>query len=192
MTTNAMTEDEREEWLNDLERAWRKAILPQVRKAIRDFKAEIGLFGKCCRLTYLYGEELYLITATEKAHNRYKAGRKYLDKFLAGESVKSLESALQKVQREIREIENEIMGKKIDGITEEMIERAKEYPLESFVELKRGMALCPFHAEKTPSMSVKDNRFHCFGCGKNGDVIQFVMETQNKTFREAVKMLAGE
>lgn len=189
--TTEMTEDEREEFLDDLERAWRRAILPQVRKDIQVFKAEIGLFGRCCRLTHLYGEELYLITATEKAHNRYKAGRKYLDKFLAGESVKSLESALQKVQREIREIENEIMGKKVDGITDEMIERAKEYPLESFVEVKRGFALCPFHAEKTPSMSIKNNRFHCFGCGKNGDVIQFVMETQGKTFVETVKMLAG-
>ena len=41
------------------------------------------------------------------------------------------------------------------------------------IEVKRnGMACCPFHDDKNPSMKV-DQRFHCFGCGEDGDVIDF-------------------
>lgn len=51
---------------------------------------------------------------------------------------------------------------------------------------------CPFHNEKTPSFSVSPERqtFHCFGCGKGGDVITFIMEIENLDFREALERLA--
>jgi DNA primase len=54
------------------------------------------------------------------------------------------------------------------------------------------MAVCPFHEEKTPSMSVDRARglYHCFGCGKGGDVFNFVEETQGVDFGEAVEILA--
>lgn len=52
--------------------------------------------------------------------------------------------------------------------------------------------LCPFHSEKTPSFSVSADKqiFHCFGCGKGGGVINFVMEVENLSFPEAVEFLA--
>jgi DNA primase len=54
------------------------------------------------------------------------------------------------------------------------------------------MAVCPFHEEKTPSMSVDHARglYHCFGCGKGGDVFTFVQETQGVDFGDALEMLA--
>ncbi|MFZ0012976.1 MAG: DNA primase [Acidimicrobiia bacterium] len=54
------------------------------------------------------------------------------------------------------------------------------------------MAICPFHQEKTPSMSVDRARglYHCFGCGKGGDVYDFVRETRGVEFGEALDMLA--
>jgi len=54
------------------------------------------------------------------------------------------------------------------------------------------MAVCPFHQEKTPSMSVDAARglYHCFGCGASGDVFRFVQETQSVDFSDAVEMLA--
>ena len=66
------------------------------------------------------------------------------------------------------------------------------------VQLKKGganfMGLCPFHAEKSPSFSVSPSKqfFHCFGCGKSGDAIKFLMEHSGMTFIEAVQDLAQQ
>ncbi|HET9951017.1 MAG TPA: DNA primase [Candidatus Eisenbacteria bacterium] len=56
----------------------------------------------------------------------------------------------------------------------------------------RWSGLCPFHAEKTPSFTVNPERqiWHCFGCGKGGDVFAFLMESDKVTFPEALAILA--
>lgn len=67
-----------------------------------------------------------------------------------------------------------------------------------YVQLKKGganyMGLCPFHGEKSPSFSVSPTKqfYHCFGCGKNGNAISFLMDYVGMTFIEAVKDLAGQ
>jgi DNA primase len=57
---------------------------------------------------------------------------------------------------------------------------------------KNYLALCPFHAEKTPSFHVNEEKqiFYCFGCQKGGDVITFLREINNLSFVEAVSQLA--
>ena len=52
---------------------------------------------------------------------------------------------------------------------------------------------CPFHNEKTPSFSVNEDKgfYHCFGCGEHGDIISFVMKSQNLDFRAAITELAA-
>ncbi|MDR2305125.1 MAG: DNA primase [Treponema sp.] len=56
----------------------------------------------------------------------------------------------------------------------------------------RYWGLCPFHNEKTPSFTVDPDRkmYHCFGCGKGGGIISFIMEMDKLTFPETVEMLA--
>jgi DNA primase len=56
------------------------------------------------------------------------------------------------------------------------------------------VGLCPFHKEKTPSFTVSDAKgfYHCFGCGKHGDVIRFLTDNQGLTFPDAVERLARE
>src|SRR3974390_1999454 len=65
-----------------------------------------------------------------------------------------------------------------------------------YVRLKKSgqsfSGLCPFHGEKTPSFAVHPVKqiFHCFGCGKGGDVFSFVMEMEKCPFPEAVRLVA--
>ena len=66
------------------------------------------------------------------------------------------------------------------------------------VQLKKGGAnfsgLCPFHSEKSPSFTVSPTKqfYHCFGCGKNGNAIGFLMDHAGMDFIEAVKDLAQQ
>lgn len=67
-----------------------------------------------------------------------------------------------------------------------------------YVQLKKTGAnfsgLCPFHSEKSPSFTVSPSKqfYHCFGCGKNGNAIGFLMDHAGMNFVEAVKDLAGQ
>lgn len=68
--------------------------------------------------------------------------------------------------------------------------------ISEYVDLKKTgqnfRALCPFHSEKTPSFFVNPSKkiFHCFGCGKGGDIITFLMEYENIDFQEAIEILS--
>ena len=68
--------------------------------------------------------------------------------------------------------------------------------ISGYVKLqKKGSSyfgLCPFHNEKSPSFSVSRSKqmYYCFGCGAGGNVFTFIMEYENYTFVEALKMLA--
>ncbi len=86
-------------------------------------------------------------------------------------------------------------------ISPEIIEEIKfrsdiEDVISSYVTLKRAGSnfngLCPFHSEKTPSFTVfrASKSFYCFGCGAGGDVITFIMRSENLTYVQAVEFLA--
>ncbi|MCF0122325.1 MAG: DNA primase [Lachnospiraceae bacterium] len=70
--------------------------------------------------------------------------------------------------------------------------------ISSYVQLKRKgnsyFGLCPFHNEKSPSFSVSHGKqmYYCFGCGSGGNVYTFLMEYENCSFQEAVKVLSGK
>ena len=67
-------------------------------------------------------------------------------------------------------------------------EAAEHYGLEVG---RSGMACCPFHDDRTPSLKL-DARFHCFGCGADGDVIDFVSRFFGMTAREAAEKLIAD
>ncbi len=86
-------------------------------------------------------------------------------------------------------------------IPEDVIDQIREASdvaqvIGEYVRLKkRGrnfLGLCPFHQEKTPSFSVSPDKqiFHCFGCGKGGNIFTFLMEHEKMSFVEAVQHLA--
>ena len=83
-------------------------------------------------------------------------------------------------------------------IPEETVERIRQASdiievVNDFVSLKkRGsnyIACCPFHNEKTPSFNVNPVRqiYKCFGCGKAGDSVRFVMDIENIGYGEALR-----
>ena len=78
---------------------------------------------------------------------------------------------------------SEIVGRKV------LWDRRKSQP-------GRGefWACCPFHNEKSPSFHVLDREgyYKCFGCGAGGDAVEFVIQTENMSYREAMEMLAEE
>lgn len=77
------------------------------------------------------------------------------------------------------------------------VEQAKTVPIENFYQGQlrgsgtRFAGKCPFHEEKTPSFFIysNTNTFNCFGCGKNGDVIDFLMLTREISFNEVLELL---
>ena len=88
-------------------------------------------------------------------------------------------------------------------ITEQTIEKIRFSAdivdvVSGYMEIKKKgrnfFGLCPFHNEKTPSFSVSQERqiFKCFGCGKGGSSIDFVMEKENLEFVDALKLLAEQ
>ena len=87
-----------------------------------------------------------------------------------------------------------------NGESRERIERAKnDNPIiqvvSRYVELRPSgsnlTGLCPFHVEKIPSFTVYPNtgKFHCYGCGKHGDVINFLREKEDMNFNQALDAL---
>ena len=88
----------------------------------------------------------------------------------------------------------------IDRRTIERIKDAADIVdvVSDFVTLKKSGAnykgLCPFHNEKTPSFIVTPSRgtCHCFGCGKGGDPVSFIMEHEQMNYPEALRWLANK
>jgi len=119
--------------------------------------------------------------------------------------IVEIDKHLARLRRELRVIKppttpKEISRQKALEKWEDDIKMAREYPLEtlaeSYLEKTRQFgsqikALCPFHEEKTPSFVIylNDNHFHCYGCGKHGDSIAFLMEKESVDFKEAVRRL---
>ncbi len=82
---------------------------------------------------------------------------------------------------------------------QEVLEQARiEEVVGDFLNLRRRgsnlVGLCPFHDEKTPSFNVSPSRniFKCFGCGRGGDSVKFIMEHERYSFPEAIRYLAAK
>ncbi|ODS33186.1 MAG: DNA primase [Candidatus Scalindua rubra] len=85
-------------------------------------------------------------------------------------------------------------NKNSNGITDEMIEKAKQYPIENLLPnpARRNMTNCVAHSpDKNPSMSIKNNYAYCFSCGFKGSVIDVAMKLNGTDFKSTVRELGG-
>ncbi len=104
-------------------------------------------------------------------------GRLMLKKPLEG-----LRNRRDKMRRELVNMENTC------GLTEEQIERARQFPMTELIGKKR--IPCPIHQGKDKNMGAKGNFAHCFVCGVTLDAIGWLMKVEHKSFVEAVKELS--
>jgi len=118
------------------------------------------------------------------------AGSSELEHRLAMDRIERVEKAIRKAQFDLSRLKSQHRAKR-NGVSDEEIERAREYPIAQLLpnSVRRGMTLCCFHEDRHPSMSVKNNRAHCFSCNKTWDAIALVMELNGLEFIEAVRRL---
>lgn len=100
--------------------------------------------------------------------------------------LERLRSAKTPEEKQERLIHYKLFTNKLDSLTPQQIERAKQYPLKDLIGTNKNITNCPFHDDRTASLNIKNNYFHCHGCGITGDTIKFLMEKDGLSFKEAV------
>jgi hypothetical protein len=178
----------------DAEKQWRSVDSAEARKAIEEWKQDPKMqeFAKAARVRYLKGKIRETLGMFRDNKEAYVDARRRGDFDTAKElmaEAEGLERRLKGYERSLAVLE----GRGRDEITPEMVERAREYPIDRLVEADaRGFARCVNHEEKTPSMFTKRNFAHCFGCQWHGDAIDLYRKISGATFPEAVKFLSGQ
>ena len=177
---------------------WRNAVdLPRMRKIVHEHKQEMSREGDWLRINSLTEQIWEIDEQLFEASLRYEQCKTNLmSGAIIADSVKRLLKSKDKLSRE----RGHLFGKGLEAfgqkskldtimITPDMVERANEYPIDSLLDARRGFALCIFHDDHHPSMSIKNNFAHCFACGKTADVIDVYRKIHGATFPEAVKAL---
>jgi len=170
---------------------FKKDIMPKVREAVKQHAAAYPEdFRRQARTQYLKGRMEDIIFKTFYLMEDYDRHVKTDDvdnRLFVGEQILGGIKTVVALQREIISLRR---PERPGEITEDMIRRAREYPFTDLYEFKRNQAICPFHADKDPSMHLfPDNHVHCFSCAKGWDTIAFVQDRDGLSFPEAVKRL---
>lgn len=174
--------------MNDEHIEWRQE---RVASGIAELRKEVGEEGVALRLIYLRE----IIADAESDLSLYE--KQYAESVERGEPFMErygLSLITQRIGRVLKRAHGEIKGlteMATGQITDDMIQQAKDYPIENIVEVKKGKALCVFHDDHNPSMGIKNNRYRCFSCGASGSVIDLIRKIQGLDFKEAVKYLSG-
>lgn len=103
--------------------------------------------------------------------------------------LEDLRSATDEREKKERLLHYKRFTGRLESLTEAQIQKARDYPITELIESKRNMAKCPFHEDKTASLNLKNNYWHCHaGCG-SGDTIALLMKRDGLLFKEAVLQL---
>ena len=146
------------------------------------------------RLAFLQPQIKHLEREIWGARRRMDRSRDPLIKALSESFIRDQEKELRPLKREATTLLNHVNGKETvqapGGITPEMIDQARQYPITSIIEFSKGRyRCCPFHEDRNPSMALYENHVHCFVCNRTWDSISATMALDGVTFREAVLAL---
>jgi len=157
-------------WLVSM--AIRRELAPRELRAVKDgLRRSIRLMRGCI-----------------KFYEEFASGKPPIVARPIEERIQAFKGRLRYLRRRLARIE----GRETPSsrLTAESIERAREYPIDSLVEVGRGhMARCVAHEDEHPSMYTKGNRAYCFSCGFSGSAIDVYMTLHGCDFREAVEAL---
>lgn len=174
---------------------FKKEIMPKVAMAIKEIKADYpDDWQRAQRIGYLKGRMQGIVEKTfylMKDYDELIKGEDMDSRLFVGGQIVGMIKTIAKLQNEILHLR--APGKKNGKgreITDDMIERARQFPYDQLIEVNRNrMAVCPFHGDKDPSFSIKNNFGYCFGCQWRGDPIAFMMEKEGVKFADAVRRL---
>jgi hypothetical protein len=170
---------------------FKTTIMPKIQSMVGELKTDYPEdWQKERRTEYLKSRMEDIIFKTFYLMNDYELlkGDNVDSRLFVGAQIVGAIKTIQKLQGEIIGMRKREPGK--NGVTEDEIRQARQYPWSQLVEVNRnGMAICPFHDDKDPSFSTKNNFGHCFGCQWSGDQIKFLMERDGLSFPDAVKRL---
>lgn len=174
-------------------------LMETEREFVRGIVNEDRQWVKERKLEYLKGEKSQLEAKSSDLSDQIVKAGKSKSEWLAEYWFEELEDVFRKLRQIDRTIDSweNVKYRDTREITMEDVVEAKQVPCTEFIdtemEYRNGKfkASCPFHNEKTPSFYIfeETNRYHCFGCKKNGDVIQLVMEKNSLDFFQAVRFL---
>jgi len=162
-----------------------------VRRNIREWAAqpELAEFAKKARLRYLKKQLSDAVSEFEKNREKYILAAQ--SGVVAEELVPLAENLSKKINGYKREITIMEGGGNVEGvITDEMLQEAREYPIENIMEVGvNGRCKCVFHGGEDYNMDIRKNYGYCYVCGRSSDPIGIYMALHGVGFREAVLRL---
>lgn len=188
-----IAEEIHDAWLDCVRKAERErhGEVRRVRAEIRAWaeSPEMAPFAKAARLRYFKAQ---LKTANDEF---LKMREQYIEARRLGIGTETIEKASLGLDKRIRGYEISIAvleGRREEKnvITDEMIERAREFPIKQLLEIGyNGRAKCVFHQGEDFNMDIRKNFAYCYVCGESGDTIRVYRAKHGCEFREAVLSL---
>ncbi len=163
---------------------------------IRDHIVEMGAAGRLMRSRAVEEQIKDIEQELRERRERLNVQEEGVGKKLNEKSILALIAQRKKLLREFDYALSCLImtATKTDnsGVSREEIDRARTYPIESLIEVRRDkMARCVSgqHSDNSPSMDTRNNFCYCYSCGWTGDVITVYQKLYGVTFPEAVRAL---
>ncbi len=159
----------------------------EEQRAISEFKAEMGKEGLELEIT----AKTEMLETSEMLWKKIMAKKAVNDihALYLADLLDETDLEIIWLKHHIRKAKKALEMSEDERINLEMIEQAKRYPICQLIKCRKNMALCINHDERRPSMSVKNNKAHCFSCGWSGDSIDVYMKINGADFKTAVRSL---